>query len=315
MVLPQITGLPDNAFTGCPITTVYGQPAFLEELAKELGAKYVVTREFIDLFPDQWYYKDVYSAYDRGLFNGLSTEVFAPNNSMTRGMMITVLGRLAGVDTEEYQDVEIPFTDVDAKVYYTPYIAWAYTTGVTTGASTTTFEPERPVTREQAAAFLARYLKHIKVTLPDCGNPTASYGDAAKIADYAVPFIQEMSRCGIFKGDTDGNFRPRDKITRAEAATTFLRLATGLEELNKPEPEPDPEPSASPSPEPDPEPSVSPAPEPDPEPSVSPSPEPDPEPSVSPSPKPDPEPSATPSAEPSETPAQPSPSVTATDAA
>lgn len=315
MVLPQITGLPDNAFTGCPITTVYGQPAFLEELAKELGAKYVVTREFIDLFPDQWYYKDVYSAYDRGLFNGLSTEVFAPNDSMTRGMMITVLGRLAGVDTEEYQDVEIPFTDVAAKAYYAPYIAWAYTTGVTTGASATTFEPERPVTREQAAAFLARYLKHIKVTLPDCGNPTASYGDAAKIADYAVPFIQEMSRCGIFKGDTDGNFRPRDKITRAEAATTFLRLATGLEELNKPEPEPDPEPSASPSPEPDPEPSVSPSPEPDPEPSVSPSPEPDPEPSVTPSPKPDPEPSATPSPEPSETPAQPSPSVPATDAA
>ena len=289
MALPQITGLPDNAFTGCTITTVYGQPAFLEELAKELGAEYIATREFMDLLPSQWFYEDVYDAYDRGLFNGFSTEVFAPYNSMTRGMMITVLGRLANVDIKEYEDVEIPFTDVAATAYYTPFIAWAYTTGVTTGTTATTFEPNLPVTREQAATFLARYLKYIEVTLPDCDNPSTSYSDAAKITDYAVASIQEMSRCGIFRGDTDGKFRPKDKITRAEAATTFLRLANGLEDLNKPEP--------------------------DPEPSVSPSPEPDPEPSVSPSPEPDPEPSVSPSAEPSEAPAQPSPSVPATNAA
>ena len=291
MVLPKITSLPDNAFTGCTIATVYGQPAFLKDLAKALDAEYIETREFIDLFSNQWFYKDVYAAYDRGLFNGRSTEIFAPYDSMTRGMMITVLGRLADVDIEKYQNVEIPFTDVAANAYYAPYVAWAYTTGVTTGATATTFEPGRPVTREQAATFLSRYLKYIEVTLPDCDNPSTSYGDAAAITDYAVSSIQEMSRCGILKGDTKGNFRPKDKITRAEAATMFLRLANGLDALNQPEPEPDPEPSVSPSPEPDPEPSVSPSPE------------------------PDPEPSAAPSPEPTETPAQPSPSAPSTDAA
>lgn len=308
LVYPQITSLPDNAFSGCTVATIYGQPGFLEELAKGINAEYVAMREFVDVFPKQWYYNQVYAAYDRKLFYGSSDEEFSPFGSMTRGMMIAVLGRLAGVDIKEYENVTTPFTDVP-KDYYTPYIAWAYTTGVAAGTSDTTFEPNRSVTREQAAAFFARYLNYIGVKLPDCDNPTISYTDAASISPYAVPSIQEMTRCGILVGDDTGTCRPKAYIIRAEAATMFLRLANGLDALE--EPEPDPDPSVEPSPEPSTEPSVSPSPEP----SVTPSPEPSTEPSVTPSPEPSAKPSAAPSPTPSETPAPASPSVSPTKAA
>lgn len=300
LVYPQITSLPDNAFSGCTVATIYGQPGFLEELAKGINAEYVAMREFVDVFPKQWYYNQVYAAYDRKLFYGSSDEEFSPLGSMTRGMMIAVLGRLAKVDAKEYENVTTPFTDVP-KDYYTPYIAWAYSTGVAAGTSDTTFEPARSVTREEAAAFFARYLNHIGVKLPDCENPPSSYSDAASISPYAVSSIQEMTRCGILVGDDTGTCRPKAYIIRAEAATMFLRLANGLDALEEPEPNP--------------EPSVAPSPEPSAEPSVTPSPEPSTEPSVTPSPEPSAEPSAAPSPTPSETPAPASPSVSPTKAA
>ena len=208
VVYPQITALPNDAFSGCTISTIYGQPDFLEETAAGIDADYVALREFADVFPDQWYYDQVYATYDRKLFSGESTEEFAPLDSMTRGMMIAVLGRLAEVDIDEYKDVATPFTDVPND-YYTPYVAWAYTTDITAGTSGTTFEPLRRVTREEAAAFLTRYLKRIQVKLPDCENPPSSYSDAASISVYAVSSIQEMTRCGIMSGDTDGTCRPK----------------------------------------------------------------------------------------------------------
>ena len=247
VVYPQITALPDDAFSDCTISTIYGQPGFLKETAEEIDADYVALREFADVFPDQWYYDQVYAVYDRKLFSGETTEEFVPLDSMTRGMMITVLGRLAEVDIKEYQDVATPFTDVPNN-YYTAYVAWAYSTGIAAGTSDTTFEPNRRVTREQAAAFLTRYLKYIQVELPDCENPPSSYTDAASISDYAVSSIQEMTRCGIMSGDAEGTCRPMAHITRAEAASMFVRLAVKLDAYNAPEP--DPEPSVSPSPEP-----------------------------------------------------------------
>lgn len=232
VVYPNITRLPEDAFSGCTITTIYGQPAFLEDVASGLGATYVALREFADVFPGQWYYNEVYAAYDRDLFNGVTTEEFVPSGSMTRAMMVTVLGRLAGVDPAEYADTAMPFTDITTGHYYTPYVAWAYTNGITTGVTTTTFAPSQRVTREQAAAFFARYLEHIEVTLPDCENPPASYSDAASISKYAVPYIQEMTRCGILKGDKTGTVRPKANITRAEAAVMLMRLARGLDQIS-----------------------------------------------------------------------------------
>ncbi len=248
VVYPQITALPDDAFSGCTVSAIYGQPDFLKETAAGIDADYVALREFADVFPGQWYYDQVYATYDRKLFSGESAEEFAPLDSMTRGMMIAVLGRLAAVDSEEYRNVTTPFTDVPND-YYTSYVAWAYTTGITAGTSDTTFEPLRRVTREEAAAFLTRYLECVQVKLPDCENPPNSYSDAASISDYAVSYIQEMTRCGIMSGDTNGTCRPKASITRAEAASMFARLAAKLEEYNTPEPDPEPsETSAQPSP-------------------------------------------------------------------
>lgn len=95
-------------------------------------------------------------ATSRGLFNGTTPTTFTPNGSMTRGMFVTVLGRMAKVDTGAYSGASFP--DVNATAYYAPYIQWAADNGIVNGISRTSFAPEEAVTREQAATILARYL-------------------------------------------------------------------------------------------------------------------------------------------------------------
>lgn len=97
----------------------------------------------------------------RGLFSGVDDGTrFDPNAEMTRAMFITVLGRLAGVEKDDY-DTDILmayFDDVKADAYYAPYVAWAVSIGVTSGVSDHEFAPNAPVSREQMARFICSYL-------------------------------------------------------------------------------------------------------------------------------------------------------------
>lgn len=95
-------------------------------------------------------------ASSRNLFNGTTPTTFAPDGSMTRGMFVTVLGRMAQVDTAAYSGAS--FSDVKTSAYYGPYIKWAADNGIVSGLTPTTFGPDEMVTREQAATILARYL-------------------------------------------------------------------------------------------------------------------------------------------------------------
>ena len=83
---------------------------------------------------------------------------------MTRGMFVTVLGRIAGVDTADYAG-QTPFKDVPANMYYAPYVAWAAKHGVTSGMGDGTFSPDGLINREQMATFFVRYFEKFDVEL------------------------------------------------------------------------------------------------------------------------------------------------------
>ena len=106
-------------------------------------------------------------AVSLGLFKGVTETEFRPDAPMTRAMFVTVLGRLAGVDPDEWQCdyLSLLFDDVDADAYYAPYLAWAVHTGVTGGTGTRTFSPDSNVTREQMARFISNYLACSGATL------------------------------------------------------------------------------------------------------------------------------------------------------
>lgn len=172
---------------------------------------------FSDVPANQWYAPAVSYVTQRGLFSGVSETQFAPSQSMTRGMLVSVLYRFNGTS----HTGSSPFADVSSDAWYGNAVSWAYANNLVSGVSDTSFAPNTPITREQAAVMLARYLKFSGVAL-ESGTP--DFQDTASISGYAKESVGAMQKAGLLSGDNEGNFRPDAQITRAEIASIFMRL-------------------------------------------------------------------------------------------
>ena len=197
---------------------------------------------FTDVKPGDWYHESVAYVWQYGIFNGMSDTVFAPKAQLTRAMFVTVLGRLAGVDTTEY--TEAAFDDVDPSSWYGPYVAWAAKHGVTDGVGDGLFAPDANVTRQQIAAFLSRFLTQIGVRAE---GAAITYVDGDEIADYARDGVAVCRALGLLQGDPQNRFRPEDDATRAEAAAICARLHRYL--LENPPSDTEPEDEDKPKPQ------------------------------------------------------------------
>lgn len=172
---------------------------------------------FSDVPANQWYAPAVSYVTQRGLFSGVSETQFAPSQSMTRGMLVSVLYRFNGAS----HTGSSPFADVSNNAWYGNAVSWAYANNLVSGISDTSFAPNTPITREQAAVMLARYLKFSGVALE---NGTPDFQDTASISRYAKESVGAMQKAGLLSGDNEGNFRPDAQITCAEIASIFMRL-------------------------------------------------------------------------------------------
>lgn len=172
---------------------------------------------FSDVPANQWYAPAVSYVTQRGLFSGVSETQFAPSQSMTRGMLVSVLYRFNGTS----HTGSSPFADVSSNAWYGNAVSWAYANNLVSGVSDTSFAPNTPITREQAAVMLARYLKFSGVAL-ESGTP--DFQDTASISGYAKESVGAMQKADLLSGDNEGNFRPDAQITRAEIASIFMRL-------------------------------------------------------------------------------------------
>lgn len=184
---------------------------------------------FVDVVPTQWYGLQVEYNYLYGLMAGMSTTEFGPSVTLTRAMFVTILGRLAGVDASAYPGTS--FSDTPTGQYYSPYVEWGAKTGIVAGMGNGKFEPGSAVTREQMAAFVARYLTKAELDLPQSGS-SGSFHDQASISSWAKSDVALMVQTGIFRGDANGYFRPGSNATRAEAATVFMQLREAILRLN-----------------------------------------------------------------------------------
>ena len=109
------------------------------------GGKNCPSAKFTDVSASQWYHEAVDYAVVNGLFAGTSDTAFTPNGEMTRGMLVTVLWRMAGKPEAK---AAAAFRDVDADQYYAVAVAWAKENGIVAGTSDTTFSPNAKITRE-----------------------------------------------------------------------------------------------------------------------------------------------------------------------
>lgn len=177
--------------------------------------------EFSDVLPYQWFYGAVNYVVDNGLFRGTTETTFSPDNVMTRGQFVTVLGKLEGVSSSAPYSGK--FTDVTASDYFAPYVSWANAQGIVSGTSNTTFSPHASITREQMAVMIAKYLQSKGLRLPADANAASSFTDADSISAYAVVSVNTLRQSGLLAG-TAGAVLPQNGMTRAQAAAVFKQL-------------------------------------------------------------------------------------------
>lgn len=184
---------------------------------------------FDDVPKDAWYYDEVTAAAQLGLMNGMGDGKFQPNTNITRGMLVTLLYRMAG---EPAATGKNPFEDVASGRYYTDAVKWASKEKIVNGMTATTFQPDTPITREQMATMLHRFARYCEMPGTQVGQDDRKamqkqFPDAGTVSGYAQDAFAWAVRVGLMNGMKDGAtayLNPRSTATRAQAAAVIIRL-------------------------------------------------------------------------------------------
>lgn len=180
-----------------------------------------------------WYYSEVNKAAELGLMNGYAdTNLFGPNDTITRAQVAQVLFNMAGhradMDLPEGSYNEIygyaSFVDVNGKMWYGKAIAWAKAAGIVTGYGDGTFAPENNITREEFATMLARYAQKYGNYTAGSAADFAAYGDASVVDSWAAEYVAWAVKGG-YMGKNTNVLTPLANMTRAEAAAMVVRYA------------------------------------------------------------------------------------------
>ena len=181
---------------------------------------YYMDFPFEDVAQDAWYRDSVEFAHACGWIRGITDTTFAPNRELTRAQLVTILYRMAG---EPEVTAASPFTDVAASAWYGDAVTWAAENGIAEGMSATAFAPNQTATREQMVTFLARFAEFSGVDTTATGD-LGDFTDASKVSAYAEDAMTWAVHTGIIHGMGNGKLDPKGTATRAQFATTALRL-------------------------------------------------------------------------------------------
>ena len=196
---------------------------------EEPGTEEPTTVSFDDINETDWFYENVKYVVENKLMNGVSDTEFAPNNTLTRAMLVTVLYRNAG---EPEVTEAASFADVDADSWYAKAVVWAEANGIVNGVSDTEFAPNANITREQIATIMYRYAQYNGDDVTAVADIEA-YADAANVSDYAVDAMKYAVGSGLINGKTETTLNPQDNATRAEIATILKRFIEANAEVEE----------------------------------------------------------------------------------
>ena len=169
---------------------------------------------FEDVDSDEWYYSAIKYSYNNKIIMGYNSTTFAPNDNITRGMLVTILYRMEGSPkvstTSKFPDVK------DSSMYYYKAVNWAASNKIVSGYDTGKFGPDDNITREQLAVILWKYSKY-KGKDKDVTADFTKFSDSFKISDYAKKGMNWALGVGVMHG-SNGKLLPQGTATRAEAA-------------------------------------------------------------------------------------------------
>ena len=176
---------------------------------------------FADVPADAWSASAVAEVSASGIMTGTSGTLFSPEQEVTRGMVVTVLWRLAGSPAPAAPS---SFTDVLDWYYYADAVAWAQDAGVATGITGELFDGGGMVTREQLAVFLYRYAQSQGEQLAN--GVLDPYWDVEEVHDWAAEGMAHAVGAGLITGDDTNALLPGGTATRAQLAVILQRLMT-----------------------------------------------------------------------------------------
>ncbi len=169
--------------------------------------------------PQMWYYDAVYSAYDQGLLQGMGNDLFAPNNTLNRAMVVTVLHQLAGCPDADGTN---PFTDVPQDVWYTNAVRWAHEAGIVQGYGDGIFAPGRAVSRQELAAMFYRFWRFQGGDAQASAEAVKDFRDAGSVAAWALEAMAWAVENQVIRGMTGEILAPRGSATRGQVAQILV---------------------------------------------------------------------------------------------
>lgn len=178
---------------------------------------------FNDVSYGDWYYNAVQFVYSKGIMDGVDYYKFDPNGTITRGMIVTMLWRMAG---EPFEMPVTSFTDVEIGRYYTTAVAWACRNGIADGMGESTFGPNDAITREELVTLLYRYAQYFGHSC--IGTSIEGFADAGSVSSYAYNAMCWAYKAGVVTGTTGSRLNPQGTASRAEAAQMIMSFYSFL---------------------------------------------------------------------------------------
>ena len=188
----------------------------------------VVADRFDDVSATSWSNPGIQYCVENGLMSGTGGDQFAPSIATTRAQIVQILYNLEG---EPKVSGTTPFTDL-TNDWYQDAVLWAYQTGVVAGTSATTFEPDRPVTREQIAVIIMEYVTRV-LKLERTWTPAdlSTFPDADSVSGWAKDAMADAVALGLISGASNGGqtyLEPQGSATREQVATILMEFCKNV---------------------------------------------------------------------------------------
>ena len=179
-----------------------------------LGTTAAEVSPYKDVNTSRWSYADIMYVTEKGLMNGTTADKFAPAETMTRAMVVTVLYRLQGEPETQYKST---FTDVKNNKWFTDAVIWAAENKIVEGKGNGIFAPTETITREQLATIIMRYAPMEYIITEERADIT-HYADYKRVHDYAKDALSWANAIGLITGKTADTLAPREGATREQFA-------------------------------------------------------------------------------------------------
>ena len=203
-----------NTKTLDPDTPALEGPAFIPLSAHE-------SAPFTDVVSGSWYEEAVLWAYENNITSGVGDHQFGPNQTVTRGQVVTMLWR---IEESPMVESETTFSDVADGKWYTDAVVWAAANEIVAGYPDGTFAPNQNITRQELVTILFRYAgkKDPAAEAPEDVD-LSGYSDAEQISTFAVAPMRWAVGTGVVSGTSSTTLSPKGTATRAQLVQMLYR--------------------------------------------------------------------------------------------